>query len=109
MAYTMQNVVDKALKPLNDASKTRWTDDDLLAYANDAVRVLRRERPDLFFGQYTSLPGDKTLAQDLPVDDEYMTVVADYVTARAETIDDEEALAARAALFFQLFQGAKNG
>lgn len=107
MAYTMQNVVDRARVPLNDDDKDRYSDDELLAYANDAVKVLRRERPDMFFGQFSALPGDKTLVQNLPLDDEYFPAVCDYVTARAESKDDEAALQTRAAAFFSLFSSAK--
>lgn len=106
----MQAVLDSARKPLNDAAKTRWPDADLLEYANEAVKILWRERPDLFFGSFSALPTDKTVSEAFPIGEEYLSAVRDYVVARAETRDDEEALQARAALFFQLFQGAlKNG
>ena len=105
MAFTMQAVVDKARIPLNDSAKDRWVDADLLGYANDAIRVLRKGRPDLFFGQYLTLPGDKVLGDTLPVDDEHFVAVCDYVTARAETRNDEFALRQRATLFFQLASG----
>lgn len=106
----MQAVLDSARKPLNDAAKTRWPDADLLEYANEAVKILWRERPDLFFGSLSALPTDKTVSEAFPIGEEYLSAVRDYVVARAETRDDEEALQARAALFFQLFQGAlKNG
>lgn len=107
MAFTMQQVVDRARIPLNDADKVRYSDADLLGYANDAVKVLRRDRPDLFFGQFEALPGDKVLGDNLPVDDEYFPAVCDYVTARAETKDDEAALQTRATLFFNLFGAAR--
>jgi hypothetical protein len=113
MAYTMQQIVDRARIPLNDADKDRYSDDDLLAFANEAVKVLRRERPDLFFGQYEALPADKALGDALPLDDEYAESVASYVTARAETVDDEHVNTGRARLFFELFNrgvgGAGNG
>lgn len=109
MAYTMQRVIDDARVPLNDPSATRYPDTDLLKIANAAVLILRRRRPDLFFGRFTSLPGELTTGQNLPVDDEYFPAVVDYVVARAETRDDEEALKTRAAMFFQLFEGALGG
>jgi hypothetical protein len=104
MAYTMQAVLDRARVPLNDADKVRYPDADGLVYANDAVKVLKRERPDLFFGQFEALPGDKTLGQDLPVADEYVVAVTDYVTARWEFRDDEAAVQAKASAFFGLFK-----
>jgi len=109
VAYTIQQVVDRARGPLNDAAGTRYSDTDLLRYVNDCVMQLRRRRPDLFFGRYSALPGDKVISDALPIADEYMPAVVDYVIARAETRDDEQALQARAALFFQLFEGEVRG
>lgn len=107
MAYTMRQVVDRARIPLNDASKTRYSDDDLLGYANAAVKELQRERPDLFFGQFSALPGDKLIGENLPIDDRYMQPIADYVAARAELVDDEAAMQTKAGSFFALFKAAK--
>jgi hypothetical protein len=86
---TMQDILDDARRPLNDADKTRYPDVNLLAYANAGLRTLRLKRPDLFFGQYAT-PFTSTLVTDvLPIDDIYRPALADYVTARAESIDDE--------------------
>lgn len=106
MAFTLQQVLDRARKPLNDSSKVRYPDADLLEYANDAVRELRRRRPDLFFGQYAALPGELTSGQNLPVDDEFVSPVCDYIRARAEFKDDEASMREKAATFFKLFEGA---
>jgi hypothetical protein len=61
----------------------------LLAFANDAVLILRQKRPDLFFGQFAALPGPKVVGDFIPVADEYFTALTDYVVARAESQDDE--------------------
>jgi hypothetical protein len=103
--YTMQNVVDRARKPLNDADKERFTDVDLLSDANAAISILKLKRPDLFFGIYDALPNDKTLGDIFPMDNTIFPAVCDYVTARAETRNDESILEQRATLFFSLFQG----
>lgn len=103
MAFTMQQVLDRARTPLNDASKRRYPDAALLEYANDAVRILRLRRPDLFFGQFSALPSDKALGENLPLDDDFVPAVCDYVRARAEMRDDEAALQSKAAAFFTLF------
>jgi len=106
---TLQQVLDRARIPLNDAGKDRYLDSEGLGYANDAVKVLRRERPDLFIGQFEALPGDKALGEDLPVDDEYFSPVCDYVTARWEFRDDETAVEEKAVTFFSLFKSAISG
>jgi len=106
MARTFQNVVDRARTPLNDADKVRYTDASLLGYATDAVLLLRKARPDLFFGDWTFEAGEYTLVDLIPVEDLYFPALADYVTGRAETRDDEEAMQSRAAAFLQMFGGA---
>lgn len=112
----MQNVVDRARLPLNDAktgtddSACRWKDIDLLGYANAAIEKLRIERADLFFGGFETAYAAKLIGDPIPIDDEYMQAMADYATARAECGDDEAAVEERAVLFFNLFaatEGAK--
>jgi hypothetical protein len=103
MARTFQNALDRARIPLNDADKVRYPDVQLLSYANDAILILRQKRPDLFFGSWTMAPTEYILSDNLPVDDRYFPAVADYVTARAETRDDEDAMQARSAAFMSLF------
>lgn len=99
----MQQVVDRARIPLNDDDKVRHADPELLGYANDAVLILRQQRPDIFFGQFEALPGAALIGDPMPVQDEYFVALADYVTARAETPDDESVDQGRAQLFFALF------
>lgn len=104
MAKTMQNVVDQARIPLNDADKKRYPDTELLGYANGAVSTLKIKRPDLFFGQFLSMPGDKELVDSFPLDDTLFSPVCDYVTARAESKNDESVLEQRAMAYFALFR-----
>jgi len=105
MAYTMQQVVDKARQPLNDEDKERYADTELLGYANDATLLLRNKRPDLFFGMYASAITAKTIDEAFSLDDTLVPAVCDYVTARAESKNDESVLSERAAIYFALFKG----
>lgn len=106
MSRTYQQVIDRARTPLNDAEKVRWTDAALLGFANDGVLLLRRFRPDLFFGGYATLPGaEQALGTNIPVGDEFFPSLADYVTARALFGEDEDAVQAQAATFFKLWSG----
>jgi hypothetical protein len=107
MPYTMQQVVDKARIPLNDVAKDRVSDATLLSYANDAILLLRNKRPDLFFGQYLTLSTLENLAlsANLPLPAELYPMVSDYVTARAETINDESVLSQRADMFMRFVSG----
>ena len=103
MAYTVQQVLDHARIPLNDADKDRYTDEVLLSYFNDAVLLARKNRPDLFLGRWSSLPSNLVVTDAFPVDDVYYPMFADYVTGRAETIDDEYTENSRAVVFIQNF------
>lgn len=97
MAFTVQQVIDRARVPLNDAAKTRYSDSELTVYANDAYYMLRRYRSDIFLGMWASMPNSLGLSDEFPnVDTMYLPSIADYVTARAEFKDDEAVIAQRA-------------
>lgn len=97
----MQAVLDLARIPLNDAAKARYPDLELLGYANSGIELLASLRPDLRFGQYGVAIGPLAAGGTFPFPTRYIQSVADYVTYRAETKDDEHINSGRAALFFQ--------
>lgn len=104
MAYTYQSIVNLARIPLNDADKVRYSDAQLLTFANHGMMALSKRRPDLFIGRFASLPnGEAILTDTLPIAPEYAQVVADWVVARAEFTDDEHANSGRAAAYVDLF------
>lgn len=105
MAFTFQQLIDRARIPLNDAAKVRYPDSELLGYGVDAFLLLRRYRPDLFLSNWT-LPdwSAYTVGTTFPyAPDEYLPIIADYVSARAEFKDDEHVVAERAQAFYALF------
>ena len=99
---TYQDLVDLARIPLNDDDKVRYPDDVLLLFAHHAILYLLRRRPDLFIGLYAALPTEAELTSLFPLGPEYLQVVADAVTARAEMTDDEHDNSGRMALYAQL-------
>src|SRR5262245_25644938 len=111
MSVTMQSVVDLARIPLNDSDKDRYTDAELLTFGIQVLLAAFRRRPDIFFGKCSSSEvtplhnNTLTLAENYPVHGEYQQVIADYITARAESIDDEHVTSGRAASFYALFGG----
>jgi hypothetical protein len=109
--FTFQNLVDRARVPLNDSAKVRYTDAELLGYAVDAFLLLRRYRPDLFIGNWTlETWSTLTLGSTFPrAPDEYLPIIADYVTARAEFKDDEHVVAERAQAFYALASSGLRG
>jgi hypothetical protein len=105
VSFTFQVLIDRARVPLNDSAKTRYPDAELLKYAVDAYLLLRRYRSDLFLADYT-LPDWSAFTVDTTfpkAPDEYLPIIADYVTARAEFKDDEHVVAERAQAFYGLF------
>lgn len=105
MAVLVQKIIDTARYTLNDPDKVRFTDVELLAYLNDCLLVFRKKRPDLFFGQWATLPANLTLTDPWPTPDEYTVPVQYYLIARGEAKDDEFEDNNRAAQFMQMFEG----
>lgn len=104
MAFTYQTIVDLGRIPLNDTDKARYSDQQLLMFANHGMLAVAKHRPDLFIGQFGSLPNGEALLTDaFQLDPSYAQVLADYVTARAEMTDDEHANSGRAVLFTNMF------
>lgn len=104
MAFTFQKVIDLARIPLNDEDKVRYSDAQLLMFANQGVLALIKRRPDLFTGKFNSLPGGEAVLSDFfPIDPENVQPVADWVVARAEMTDDEHANSGRSMAFVSLF------
>lgn len=102
--FTYQSVVDLARIPLNDIAKDRYPDDVLLVFANQGVMTTAKRRPDLFVGQFGSMPnGEALLTDPFPLPPEDSILVADFIVARAELTDDEHVSSGRAAAFAQLY------
>ncbi|MCY1167376.1 hypothetical protein D9M73_73370 [compost metagenome] len=102
---TAQQIIDQAREPLNDDEKVRNTDPVLLGYLNFGLRRLKRARADLFIGTLGAGHTDLALIDPVPTPEEYDQNLADYLSARAHTKDDEEAANSRIELFFALAKG----
>lgn len=90
MAVTFQQVCDAARLDLNDADKTRYSDADLLKFANDGVRTIFQMRPDLFIGNMAYDFGvDALIGATIPISGIYKPVLQDYIVFRAQKRDDE--------------------
>lgn len=89
---------------LNDRTEpVRWESNVILPYLNAGLQLLKVRRPDAFFGNYVASPAIAQLADSLPVDDAFLQPLADYVCARINMIDEEEASQALAGGFFSAF------
>ena len=101
---TFQNVIDSARVDLQDAGKTRYTDAELLEYANDGVQEGFRYRPDFKLGSYTAAPVVYDETDDVPFPLTYQMILKHYVVARADMRDDEYAQDGRAGAFLGRFE-----
>ena len=100
---TMQQVVDAARVPLNDKDKDRVSDTDMLSYANTAIGLAYKLRPDLRYGFYGTDFVPLLIGGTFPLPDHFMATIADYVGFRCELIDDESATSGRAGGFLEVF------
>lgn len=102
----MQTVVDLARLPLNDNdpddAQRRAPDADLLKYAIHGLLHTYRNRFDLWIG-LTAPTTALALGDPFPLPDWCIEPLADYVTARAESVDDEFVAGNRAAAFYAMF------
>lgn len=101
---TFQNVIDAARVDLQDSGKTRYSDAELLGFANDGLQEMYRYRPDFLFGKYTAATTVYLATNDVPVTAKYAMLLPFYVSFRAEIRDDEYAVNGRSAGFLGRFE-----
>lgn len=105
MAIKGADVETRARIGLNDrATPYRWgANEVILPYLNAGLQILKVRRPDAFFGKYELPATVSALTDDIPVDDSFLQPLADYVCARCNMVDEEEASQALASAFFSAF------
>lgn len=102
---TYADVIAQARSLLQDlVAPYRYTDTELLVGANDAVKTIRKLRPDTFIGNFSAPLVDAGLADTFPLGDEYKMVVRDYIVAHGNLRESEDAAASRAEIFIALFK-----
>lgn len=88
---TFATIVSQARVLLQDTGSVRYSDADLMVYANDAVKMIRRVRPDAFFGQFKTVLTDYATTDTCPVGIEFDQAIRDYVVAYANMRESEDA------------------
>lgn len=111
---TFQTVINDARVILNDQEseinpEPRYTEAQLLGYAVTALSECRRVRPDLFLSYLTTSFSSYTAESTVPIQDEYLVALTDYVVHRAELRDDEFAVDGRSAVLLQKFKATLLG
>lgn len=105
--YTGARAIERAREILQDAAGIRYPDAQLVAYLNEGIVAVRRVRPDIFIGQYTTpVPQitEATLTSPLPTPDSLFQGLAEYIAGRAELRDDEFAVDGRAMILREQLQ-----
>lgn len=98
------DIIAQARVLLQDSvSPYRYSDAELLVGANDAVKTIRKVRPDIFYGKYKVAISDAALTDTFPIGEEYKMAVRDFVVAHGQLRDSEDASSSKAALFMELF------
>jgi hypothetical protein len=111
---TFQTVIDDARVLLNDEVSelnpdARYTEAQLMGYARSALIEARRVRPDLFLSNLTTSFASYTAASTIPISDDYLIALVDYVAHRAELRDDEFTVDGRSSVLLQKFKAALLG
>ena len=101
---TLQDIINSVRVDLQDADAIRYTDPQLLEYCNDGIRAAFRIRPDFLLGGFNGTVSTYTANQEVPLDWQYISLLKQYVGARAEFRDDEYSQDGRAAAFLQMFE-----
>ena len=101
---TMQALIDRARVLLQNASKTRYTDDQCLGALNDVVKMARRLRPDLWFGQYGAPMVDLALGETYPLPPEYEAAAIKCLVFWCNARDSEFSSETRAVFFLDRFE-----
>src|SRR6187551_2699533 len=96
MARTVQNAIDRVRELLQDKTGTRYLEAELLGYMIDAIDQARSVRPDLFIGQYASMPTTVVPTDPFPLPAQLFNGACYFIAGNAELRDDEFAVDGRA-------------
>lgn len=101
---TFADIILEARSLLQDEGTIRrYSDSELMRGANEAMRIIRKSRPDLFIGSFTAVISDYADSDTLPIGNEYINAVKSYIIAYAEMRESEDAGLAKSAMFIKKF------
>lgn len=101
---TLSDLIARARVTLQDLSATRYTNDELLVFANEALGAARVARPDLYLGSYKTAQTALGIGATFPLPFPYEQYVVDYIAGRAEMREAEATNETRAALLLARFK-----
>ena len=88
---TFSDIIGQARVLLQDVNKVRYSDAELLVSANDAMKMIRRIRPDVYFGAYKTVIADYLITDTFPVGLEFVQAVRDFIVSYANMRESEDA------------------
>jgi uridine kinase len=84
------DIISQARVLLQDTTSVRYSDAELMVSANDAMKVIRRVRPDTFYGKYKTVIAEYLITDDFPIGLEFTQTVRDFVIAYANMRESED-------------------
>lgn len=110
---TLQDAIDRAREILQDqVEEYRYTEEELIAYFNQALNQARRVRPDLFLryiGYPTPVYTTNDLNTNLPISFTYFDALVFYMAGYAEMRDDEHTVSQRSTSLITAFNAMLRG
>lgn len=87
---TFADILSQARVFLQDTGSVRYSDSELMVCANDAMKAIRRVRPDAFLGQFKTAIQDYATTDTFPIGLEFVQAVRDFVVAYAQMRETED-------------------
>jgi len=101
---TAQDLINRARLMTKDASKVRYPDATVLDHLNDLLRLARRQRPDLWIGQYTTPLAALTLTGTFPLSPQYEDIFVLALVAYCDLREEEYSQDGRTSSLMSHFQ-----
>ena len=97
-------LIARAMVVVQDNSQGRYQPSDVLGQVNDAVKMSRRLRPDLWYGQYGTPMVDLALTDPFPLPPEYEPAIVKCIVFWCDAREDEYSNDSRGAQFMAMFE-----
>lgn len=101
---TLADLITRARVTLQDTGSVRYTDAELLVFANEALGEARRVRPDFFLGSYSTAQTSLASGDTFPLPFQIEQYAVDYIAGRAEMRESESTNEGRSAALVSRFK-----
>lgn len=101
---TLADLITRARVTLQDVNSVRYSDSELLDFANEALGAARIARPDFFLGSYSTAQTALASGATFPLPFQYEQYVVDFIAGRAEMRESESTNETRAGALLARFK-----